>query len=177
MGILDWFREGIAEGAKYGDEQQRLVEEAQKQASTPEQDRRNKATLKVVPSAIARLPTSVVEAAQGIDQIVNSFGERSGSIPENLSRARYRTGGYDKVQEFLTQKQNEFQAANPDASPDQIKEFVSKYQNTPEYIAFEREQLPERLGLPIYKKTEEINDAIDTFFGAPSDNLKINHDT
>ena len=128
----------------------------------------------VVPSAVARLPTSVVEAVQGIDQIVNSFGERSGSIPENLSRARYRNGGYDEIQNFLAKKQEEFQEANPDATPKQIKEFISKYQNSPEYIAFERERLPNRLGLPIYRKTEEINDAIDSAFGAPSDNLKTN---
>jgi hypothetical protein len=174
MGILDYFREGADYGTQLGAEQQRLQDEALADANRPEVDKRNKATLKVVPSAIARLPTAVVEGIQAVDQIVGSFGERSGSIPENLQRARYRNGGFEKVQEFLAQKQAEWQAANPDATPEQVKEFVSKYQNTPEYVAFEREQLPTFMGVPVYKKNEEINDAIDKFFGAPPDNVKTN---
>ena len=180
MGILDWFKISDEDAAKLDAAQavenarpreQLITENLKKFKDT---SARNIATQMVVPSAVARLPTSVVEAVQGIDQIVNSFGERSGSIPENLSRARYRNGGYDEIQNFLAKKQEEFQEANPDATPKQIKEFISKYQNSPEYIAFERERLPNRLGLPIYRKTEEINDAIDSAFGAPSDNLKTN---
>jgi len=174
MGILDYFREGADYGAALGEEQRRLQEQAIAAQSTPEADRRNKATLRVVPSAVARLPTSIIEGVQAVDQIVSSFGERSGSIPENLQRARYREGGFDKVQEFLANKQAEWQAANPDATSEQIKEFVSKYQNTPEYVAFERQQLPDRFGIPFYRKNEEVGDAIDNFMGVPTDNLKTN---
>ncbi len=123
MGILDYFREGADYGAALGEEQRRLQEQAIAAQSTPEADRRNKATLRVVPSAVARLPTSIIEGVQAVDQIVSSFGERSGSIPENLQRARYREGGFDKVQEFLANKQAEWQAANPDATSEQIKEI------------------------------------------------------
>jgi len=172
MGILDYFREGADYGSALGAEQQRLQEEAIAAQATPEADRRNKATLKVVPAAIARLPTEVIAGAQGIEQIARSFGERSGSIPENLQRARYLEGGFDKVQEFLAQKQAEWQAANPDATPEQVKEFVSKYQNTPEYIKKERENIR-----PTYAWNEEISDKIDNFVGAPTDNLKTNAET
>ena len=180
MGILDWFKVDnqtanaldAAQAAEANKPREQLIAENLKKFK--DTSARNIATEMVVPSAIARLPTSVVEAVQGVDQIVNSFGERSGSISENLSRARYRTGGYDEIQNFLTKKQEEFQAANPDATPKQIKEFVSKFQNTPEYIAFERGRLPERLGMPIYKTVENINDKIDNFFGAPTDTVKTN---
>jgi hypothetical protein len=169
MGILDYFREGADYGSAYGNEQQRLQEEAIAAQNTVEADRRNKATLKVVPAAIARLPTSIIEGVQGIDQIISSLGERSGSIPENLQRARYRKGGFEKVQELLATKQAEWQAANPDATPEQVKEFVSKYQNTPEYIDAERQHIP-----TAYRINEEVGDWIDKKVGAPTDNLKTN---
>lgn len=175
MGILDWFKVDdqtaaaldAAQAAEYNKPRDQLIAENLKKFE--ETGARNRATMKVVPSAIARLPTSVIEGVQGIDQIVSSFGERSGSIAENLQRGRYRKGGFDKVQEFLANKQAEWQAANPDATPKQIKEFVSKYQNTPEYIEFERSQIPS-----VYAINEKVGDAIDNFVGAPTDNLKTN---
>lgn len=127
------------------------------------------ASLGIIPATGERMiRTSLVEGVQGLHTLAKApFQE--GPILEKLSRARYRDGGYENVQNELSRKQQEFMAANPDATPEQVKKAIEDYQNTQEYVSFERKQIPS-----VYATVEQMAEDIDRKWGSPTDAEKTN---
>jgi hypothetical protein len=171
MGVLDWFTENFVDKSD-------PLYNAQ---PTPE-DARRAATAGVPISAIAKLPTEVISAAQFVDQLGTGLGRyaRGKILPEAeevpfveaFAGGRYRPGGYKEVQEDLQRKVDEFRAANPNATPEEITAAGKRYETSPEHIAFQRERYP----VQAYGINEQIADRIDRLMGVPSDTLKTNEE-